>query len=98
MAGVEGWELLMALAGVCALATFIPCGADKYFAVKGRWRVPERTLLLCALLPGGPFGALAGMRLFRHKTRKASFLAINAGGCIVQLLLASLVVDGPTGG
>lgn len=41
---------------------------DKCKAVKHRWRIPERTLLLTAAL-GGSVGALAGMYLVRHKTR-----------------------------
>lgn len=47
-------------------------GADKYAAGKGRRRVPERTLILMAVLLGAP-GALVGMYLFRHKTQKPKF-------------------------
>jgi len=43
-------------------------GADKYRAGRGLWRIPEKTLFLPALLGGTP-GAIAGMYLFRHKTR-----------------------------
>ena len=43
-------------------------GIDKQKARKRKWRIPERTLFLCALL-GGSAGAWAGMYLFRHKTR-----------------------------
>ena len=52
--------------------TFLLYGADNRRARKGRWRVSEKTLLLCALLMGAP-GAIAGMRVFRHKVRKWKF-------------------------
>ena len=46
--------------------------ADKEKAKKHLWRIPEVTLLTVAAL-GGSLGCLAGMRLFRHKTRKPKF-------------------------
>ena len=49
--------------------TFIMFGADKARAVKGR---SEAALILAALL-GGSIGALAGMRIFHHKTRHRKF-------------------------
>ncbi len=52
--------------------TFIMFGADKARAVKGRWRISEAALILAALL-GGSIGALAGMRIFHHKTRHRKF-------------------------
>lgn len=48
--------------------TFLVYGADKRKAKKDRRRVPERTLFLLAII-GGSIGALAGMYVFRHKTR-----------------------------
>ena len=48
--------------------TFIMFGADKARAAKGRWRISESALILAALL-GGSTGALAGMRIFHHKTK-----------------------------
>jgi uncharacterized membrane protein YsdA (DUF1294 family) len=48
-------------------------GVDKLRS-KGRRRTRERTLLAAALV--GPFGALAAMRLFRHKTRKPKFFLV----------------------
>ena len=46
--------------------------ADKRKAIKGHWRISERTLLSCAIL-GGSIGCLAGMHLVRHKTRHLKF-------------------------
>lgn len=54
------------------IITFIMFGADKARAVKGRWRISEAALILAALL-GGSIGALAGMRVFHHKTRHRKF-------------------------
>ena len=54
------------------LAAFFLYGQDKHKAKRHQWRVPEHTLLLAAFL-GGCIGAMAGMALFRHKTRKTKF-------------------------
>lgn len=55
------------------LFTFFVMWIDKNRAKKGKWRVPENTLLLLVLLGGG-VGGIAGMYLFRHKTQKAKFV------------------------
>ena len=47
-------------------------GVDKLKSKRRGWRIPESRLLLVAFF--GPFGAYAGMLLFRHKTRKVKFL------------------------
>ncbi len=54
------------------LGSFLLYGADKRCAIRRAWRISERTLLLSAML-GGAAGALLGMWLFRHKTRKLRF-------------------------
>jgi uncharacterized membrane protein YsdA (DUF1294 family) len=55
------------------VVAFMMYGVDKLRS-KGRRRTRERTLLAAALV--GPFGALAAMRLFRHKTRKPKFFLV----------------------
>ena len=45
---------------------------DKKKAKYGRWRIPEKTLLIVALF-GGSIGTMIGMYLFRHKTQKIKF-------------------------
>jgi uncharacterized membrane protein YsdA (DUF1294 family) len=49
-------------------------GLDKLQSKKKSWRIPESRLLIVAFF--GPFGAYAGMLLFRHKTRKSKFLLV----------------------
>nr|WP_316613696.1 DUF1294 domain-containing protein [uncultured Ruminococcus sp.] len=46
---------------------------DKHAAVKGNWRVKERTLLLLSALGGAPAMYLT-MLLIRHKTQKPKFM------------------------
>ena len=54
------------------IITFYLYWDDKKRAKKGKWRIPEKTLFLFALL-GGSIGTNLGMQLFRHKTKHASF-------------------------
>ncbi|MBQ1250696.1 MAG: DUF1294 domain-containing protein [Clostridia bacterium] len=63
--------ILLWLAGINLLALVL-CGIDKWKARRDRWRIPEKTLFLSAIL-GGSIGLLAGMHLFRHKTKHKSF-------------------------
>ena len=59
--------ILLWLAGINLLALVL-CGIDKWKARRDRWRIPEKTLFLSAIL-GGSVGLLVGMHLFRHKTK-----------------------------
>ena len=79
--------MLVWLAGV-NVVTFALYGIDKYRAKKGRWRIPERTLLLLPLL-GGSVGGILGMAAFHHKTRHWYF---RVGLPAMFLLQAALSV------
>ena len=72
------------------LIAFALMGIDKWKAKHDSWRIPEKTLFLSAIL-GGTVGALAGMYLFRHKTKHLSFIVgmplILAAQVILVLLL-----------
>ena len=59
------------LLGINAV-TFIVYGIDKYKAKKAKWRIPEATLLLLAVL-GGSIGAWIGMKVWHHKTMHKKF-------------------------
>lgn len=52
--------------------TFLLYGIDKWKARRGKWRIPEETLIWLAIV-GGSIGALLGMYLFRHKTKHKKF-------------------------
>ena len=65
--------LIVLYVGLNALA-FLSFAMDKVRAKRNTWRIPERTLLILAAL--GPFGALAAMVAFRHKTRHIKFLFV----------------------
>ncbi len=55
------------------LLSFAAYGRDKRRARRSERRTPEKRLLLLGLL--GPWGAVLGMRVFHHKTRKTRFKA-----------------------
>jgi uncharacterized membrane protein YsdA (DUF1294 family) len=58
--------------GVMSLTTFVVYGVDKRRAKLEGDRISEKTLHTLSLLGGWP-GAIAGQKLFRHKTVKKSF-------------------------
>ena len=66
---------------------FVLMLVDKRKAIKNRWRIPERTLILSALF-GGSIGALLGMYTFRHKTKHLSFTLGMPAILIAQVALA----------
>ena len=69
--------------------SFFLFGTDKRRAVEDRHRIRESTLIVSGLF--GPFGALAGMKLFRHKTRKPLFKVIYVFLVIHLALIFALV-------
>lgn len=55
------------------LAAFGLMGLDKHRAVKQQWRISEKALFLSAVI-GGSIGSIAGMQVFRHKTKHWYFV------------------------
>lgn len=55
------------------LISFLAMYIDKKKAKRGSWRTKESTLFTLVLLGGG-IGGIAGMYLFRHKTKKPGFV------------------------
>lgn len=71
---------------ILSLITFCMFWHDKQNAIKGHWRIPERTLLFMAAA-GGSAGALIAMEMFRHKTNKEPF----AYG-IPRIIMAQVII------
>ncbi|MBQ6902177.1 MAG: DUF1294 domain-containing protein [Oscillospiraceae bacterium] len=65
---------------------FLLYGIDKWKAKAGAWRIPEKTLILCAVFFGA-VGAYFGMKKFRHKTKHTKFRVL-----IPMLVVLNLVI------
>ena len=65
-------EALLYYLIVINIVTFLVYGIDKWKARQGSWRISEATLLILAVI-GGSFGALFGMKVWRHKTMHKKF-------------------------
>ena len=79
--------LLFFIIGINVI-TFMVYGIDKLKAKKEKWRIPEATLLLLAIV-GGSIGAWCGMKVWHHKTMHKKFkygipliLMIQIGLCL----------------
>ena len=64
---------------------------DKQKARKNRWRIPESTLIAVAAL-GGSIGSLAGMYIFRHKTKHLKFTLGIPAILILQILIGGYLL------
>jgi len=65
---------------------FLAMGLDKWKAKKGRWRIPEDSLLMFTILGGG-IGTITGIYTFRHKTKKLKFTIGMPLILILEILL-----------
>ncbi len=64
---------------------------DKQKAKRGKWRIPEATLMGIAAI-GGSIGSLLGMYTFRHKTRHIKFTLGVPLLLALQIAIAFLAV------
>lgn len=73
------------------IAGFSLMGIDKAKARRKSWRIPEARLFLTALL-GGSVGSIAGMYVFRHKTRHWYFVWGMPAILLLQALAAFFIL------
>ncbi|MDO5519363.1 MAG: DUF1294 domain-containing protein [bacterium] len=78
---IIGYLVLINIAG------FAIMGIDKKRAIRHKWRIPEKTLFLVAIV-GGSVGSILGMQKFRHKTKHISFIIGFPAILIIQIIAA----------
>jgi uncharacterized membrane protein YsdA (DUF1294 family) len=87
-------DITQGLVGSCLTVVnavaFIVYGIDKYRARNGKWRIPEATLLMLAVV-GGSVGAWLGMKVWHHKTRHRKFRYGVPAILLLQIVVATLL-------
>lgn len=71
------------------IIAFLAMHIDKRKAKYGKWRIPEQSLFILALI-GGSIGAIIGMYTFRHKTKKLRF---SVGFPVILTLQIILIIS-----
>ena len=71
---------------VINLIGYLSMWSDKRRAIKGKYRIPEKTLFMIAIF-GGSIGSILGMKHFRHKTKHWYFKYGMPAILIIQILL-----------
>lgn len=66
--------------------TFALYGIDKWRAMTRQWRIREKKLIGLAVI-GGSVGAMIGMTVFHHKTRKWYFKLGIPAILVIQITL-----------
>ena len=96
MFGKDGQGIMLKVAIgyliIINVIAFLAYGIDKYKAKREQWRIPEATLIGLAVI-GGSVGALLGMRVFHHKTKKPKFFIGVPVILVVQIALTVILAN-----
>ncbi|MBQ2973105.1 MAG: DUF1294 domain-containing protein [Clostridia bacterium] len=89
-------NLLIIYFVIVSLVSVVITVADKASAKKGRWRIPEATLMMIGLF-GGALSMYVTMKTIRHKTKHKKFmiglpLEIVLHAAIVCLFIAGKII------
>ena len=85
--------IYVCILAVTSLLTFFLYVADKKKARKGKWRIPESSLLGFSLFGGG-LGGYFAMFVVRHKTKHWYFHVVNWIGIAWQVgLLIYFIIE-----
>ena len=90
---ITSTNLLYIYVIIINVVTFFIYGLDKSKAKARQWRIPEAQLIFLAVI-GGSVGALAGMKVFHHKTRKPKFKIGVPTILIIQLVIIYFLFSG----
>ena len=85
------YQILLAYFLLINAIGFLLMLVDKYKAKRNLWRIPEATLMGVAAI-GGSIGTIAGMNLFRHKTKHPKFYIGLPVILALQIVLTYLLV------
>lgn len=91
---MNSFDIIILYVVAVNVVSFLMMGIDKRKAVKRAFRIPESTLFVLAII-GGSIGAIAGMHLFRHKTRHWYFLYGMPVILALQIILILAVLFSP---
>ena len=85
-------NLILIYFAIISLVAVVITVADKIFAQKGMWRIPEATLMIVGLL-GGALAMFIAMRTIRHKTKHKKFMIGLPLIMILQIaVITSLII------
>ncbi len=88
------WLILLIYLAAVNLFGLIIMGVDKSRAKRRKWRIPEATLFLVAII-GGSVGSILGMYLFRHKTKHWYFVAGMPVILVLQIIAGLIMFFAP---
>ena len=91
------WQWFAGSYALMSALSFSLYGLDKRAAARGGRRTPEARLHFFELLGGWP-GALLAQRVFRHKTRKRSFLVVFYVAVVANLAALAWILYADSGG
>lgn len=75
------------------MLSFLLYGFDKLLAKKKKFRISEKLLLFISIM-GGPYGAILGSNIFKHKTKKLKFNILNKSMAIIwSIYFLCLIFD-----
>ncbi len=83
-------KIYLLVIAVMSVLSFFLYASDKRRAKKKRWRIKESVLLSFGFF-GGAVGAIAAMKLFRHKTKHWYFWAVNTIGLVLQIAAGAII-------
>lgn len=83
--------LFLVFYAILAAVSVVLTVLDKRAAVKGKWRVPEATLMLLGLC-GGALPMFVTMRTIRHKTKHMKFMIGLPAEMALHVALICLIV------
>lgn len=88
---MKGSYIIIGVLVIINLLGYISMWSDKRRAIKGKYRISEKTLFTIAIL-GGSLGSILGMNQFRHKTKHWYFKYGMPLIFVIQIVILCLIM------